>query len=232
MRNRTLWFASLLLTCALASADEEAPYTAEQLASAKPASFHAGVFDSLNKYSQDKDATAILVNCWVAYGFSNDNVSRCFLANPQHRKRILADVERLANRAKIDWADIDGSPERTMIYFRVLLTRDGDQTQVHYFENWGYDNEKYGYDYRSPQRLSMYPRAQQRSRCSGQNLMYIVNVGVDGKAKGEVRFETVKGKISSECQEYMQERVGDYIFIPGQFNGEVVESQFVGLIMS
>lgn len=230
MIRRSFWFVLLVLASSLAGAEDESPYTAEELASAKLASFHAGVFDSLSEYDEDPDAAAILVNCQVAYGFGNENRSRCFLADVTHRKRFISEVQRLADRAKIDWAEVAGNLERTTIYFRVLLTRKDDDSQISYFENWGHDAESYGYDYRAPQRLSFYPRTPVKNGCRGQNLIYVVPVGVDGKAKGDAKFEKVKGEITFECKEFIRQRLTEYIFVPGRHNGEAVEAQYVGLI--
>ena len=232
MKERSGWFVLLALTSSLAGAEGESPYAAGELASAKLASFHASIFDSLSDYDEDPDAAAILVNCRVAYGISNDNRSRCYLAEPSHRKRFISEVERIANRAKIDWAEVAGNVERTTIHFRVLLTRDGDHSQINYFENWGHDADKYGYDYQAPQRLLLYPRGPVKYGCRGQNLIYVVNVGVDGKAAGDVNFEKVKGEITFECKEYIRQRVTEFVFIPGRHNGKIIEAHYVGLIQS
>ena len=232
MKNRLPWFLLLVLTASLAGAEDESTYTAEELVSAKLASFHQSIFDSLSEYNENPDAAAILVNCQLEYGSSNNNRTRCFLADPSHRKRFISEVQRLADRAKIDWAEVAGNLERTTIYFRVLLTREGDRAQISYFENWGHDAEKYGYDYQAPQRLLLYPRGPVNNGCRGQNLIYVVNVGVDGKATGEIGFEKVKGEISFECKEFIRERVAEYIFIPGRHNGNVAEIKYLELIQN
>lgn len=225
---------SLIVAFAVSNAfaEDSQRFSSEVLAAAELASFDAGIFDGLSSYKSDPDAAAILVNCRVAYGISNNNRSRCYLAEPSHRKRFISEVERIADKAKIDWAEVAGNVERTTIYFRVLLTRDGDHSQINYFENWGHDADKYGYEYQAPQRLLLYPRGPVKNGCRGQNLIYVVNVGIDGKATGDVNFDKVKGEITFECKEYIRQRVTEFIFIPGRHNGKIIEAHYVGLIQS
>lgn len=231
MYKKLICASFLALAVNVAIADEEFSFSSEVLAEAELASFDAGIFDDLNDYEENPEAAAILVNCRVWSRVTiNNNFARCFLADPNHRKRFISEVERAADRAKINSAVVDGRLDRTEIYFRVLLTRDGEGSQIHYFENWGHDAERYGYDYRAPQRITPLQRTGEKPSCGGSRLISIVTVGVDGRAKDDVKFETVKGKPTEQCHAYIRNQLLASDFIPGRHNGEMVEALHVQMI--
>jgi hypothetical protein len=225
MYKKLICASFLALAVNVAIADEEFSFSSEVIAEAELASFDDGIFDSLSDYDGDPDAAAILVNCRVwSRATTLPSLARCFLADPSHRDRFISDVERIADRAKLNSAVVDGNLERTEIYFRVLLTRDAGGSQIHYFENWGHDAERYGYDYRAPQRLTPLERTGERASCGGSRIISLVTVGVDGRARDDIKFETVKGKPSDECYVYIRNLLLTSDFIPARHNGKAVEA--------
>ena len=77
----------------------------------------------------------------------------CFRANTDHSKLFLRDLSRIVLQTPIQLAVVDDEYHGADLYFRVLLTREGKESQVEYFANWGHDAEKYGYAYQAPQKL-------------------------------------------------------------------------------
>lgn len=229
---RILLVSTLVIFASSATAaDDEPRFTTEELKTAQLASFDDGLFEGISKYSGDPDAAAILANCRVLSRVSVDNnFARCYLADTNHRKRFITDVERVADRAKLNSAVVADKAEWSEIYFRVLLTRDAEGSAVHFYENWGHDAEKYGYAYRSPQRLTLRERTGDRLSCGGSAFITKVTIGTDGRPHDDVEFETVKGKPSEECFDYFRKQLLRGYFIPGRLNDEAIEARFIQMV--
>jgi len=215
------------LTAPVMAQDEEQRFSTEELQAAQLARFKESAFDSLSKYGGDKDAAAILVNCTASFQSINRNNVRCYLADANHSKRFITEVQRIGDKANFRQATVADSPERTTLYFRVLLTRDEGGANIHYFENWGHDAERYGYSYQAPQKLRSWKLTGEQPSCGSASFIALVTIGVDGNAHDDVEFETVKVAPSESCRAYVRNELLNSPYIPGRHNNEVIEARLV-----
>ena len=253
IRIRYLFLAFLFATLVFSTAGAKEPeeksskelsgFSEEQLVAGTLSYFSIGTFDSLSDYGGDKDASAILANCWVRagiegrrtrsgieeHGAAADNLAQCFLADTKHSVQFLRDVERIANRAIIRLASVDDEYQGSNLYFRVILIRDGEKNQVEYFANWGHDAEKYGYTYQAPQRLYRWPTPLKKIPCGSSRIISLVTIGADSSVRDDVEFEVVSGNPSIECFNAIEEYLLSSQFIPGRQDNRPIDARQLGL---
>ena len=215
------------LTAQAVAQDEEQRFSTAELQAAQLARFKEDTFDSLSKYGGDQDAAAILVNCTASFHSINRNNVRCYLADANHSKRFITEVQRIGDKANFSQATVADNPERSTLYFRVLLTRDSSGANIHYFENWGHDAERYGYSYQAPQKLRSRKLTGEKPSCGSASFIATVTIGVDGVAHDDVEFETVRVAPSESCRAYARNELLNSPYIPGRLNNEVIEARLV-----
>lgn len=209
-------------------------YSTQDLIDAEPVRISAGIFDYLVDYSGDKDARAILVNCVAFVSRLRARYTRaiCSLADEGHRDRFRRDVERRTETARLTPAIVAGEPHSTYFNFRVLLTRDDDRTSIEYFQNWGYDADKYGYAYQAPQRLYLPKQKHVASAhfgtpCVGSLVKSVISIDVDGNPHDDVEFQVAKGEPPAECFEYIQEQLVRSQYLPARVDNERVAARYI-----
>lgn len=242
-------FATVVLSTVAAKEPEEenskeqSGFSVEQLVAGTLSHFPVDTFDSLSDYGGDKDATAILANCWVRAGIEGQrvhpraeedgvvgsNLAQCFLADAKHSVQFLRDVERIANRAIIRLAAVDDRYQGSNLYFRVLLLRDSDKNQVAYFANWGHDAEKYGYAYQAPQRLDRWPPMLKKIPCGSSRVISLITIGDDSSVREDVEFEVVSGRPSKKCLKAIEEYLLSSQFIPGRQDNRPIDARHLEL---
>lgn len=213
---------------------EQLGFSAEQLVAGTLSYFPVGTFDSLSDYGRDKDATAILANCWARAGIEGQgavsgNSAQCFLADAKHSLKFLSDVERIANLAVIQLATVDDKYQGSNLYFRVFLTRDGEKNQVEYFANWGHDAEKYGYAYQAPQKLYRWPTLLKKVPCGSSRVISLITIGANSGVRDDVELEVVSGNPSTECLNAIEGYLLESQFIPGREGEKLIEARHMAL---
>jgi hypothetical protein len=244
MWSKHLFFGILFATVALStvgakepaeeSSKEQSGFSAEQLVAGALSYFPIGTFDSLSDYGRDKDATAILANCWARAGIEGQgavsgNSAQCFLADAKHSLKFLSDVERIADLAVIQLASVDDKYQGSNLYFRVFLTRDGEKNQVEYFANWGHDAEKYGYAYQAPQKLYRWPTLLKKVPCGSSRVISLITIGADSGVRDDVEIEVVSGNPSTECLNAIEGYLLESQFIPGREGKKLIEARHMAL---
>ncbi len=212
---------------------ERSGFSTEQLVAGSLANFPSDAFDSLNDYRGDSEARAILANCYIAVtiyliGGVGDRVW-CSLANADHSRSFLRHLYRIFDRTSIRLAVVDEKYRGTWLYFRVLLTRDGEKSRVEYFANWGHDAESYGYDYQAPQRLRSWPPPMKKIPCGSSRIISLVTIGADSAVREDVELEVVSGGPSTECLNAIEEYLLESQFIPGRKGNRLIEARHVEL---
>ena len=231
------WIILALLVCSTAGADgsdaedskERSGFSAEQLVAGSLAIFPSDAFDSLKDYSGDPEARAILANCRVPASIHalSHNSARCSLANGDHSTRFLRDITKIADNTSIQLAVVDEESRDAMLYFRVLLTREGEESKVEIFGNWGHDAEKYGYAYQAPQRLMGWPKRWRKYPCGSSRIISLVTIEADSSVLDDVELEVISGDPSTECLNALEGYLLESKFIPGRNGKKLIEARHV-----
>ena len=216
---------------------ERSSFSAEQLVAGSLANLPSDAFDSLKDYSGDPEARAILANCAAVMtpngtigGIARDGGGlRCFLADADHSRFFLRDLTRISYRSSFQLAVVDEKPRDAKLYFRVLLTRESEDSQVEYFANWGHDAEKYGYAYQAPQRLLGWPKRQKKIPCGSSRIISLVTIGADSSVRNDVELEVVSGNPSTECLNAIDEYLLGSLFVPGRKGEKLIEARHTEL---
>ena len=138
-------------------------------------------------------------------------------------------VEVAAKHADVKPALVDGVPHAVYLYYRVVFVRDGDNSMIGVYPNWGNDLDRYGIDYQAPQRYTptIYP-----SDCTvlGAEYSVLATMLIDsgGKVSGDVSFdpEPVHWK-RRLCTRKIRSIHESARYLPGRQDGKVIEASYV-----
>jgi hypothetical protein len=184
---------------------------------------------NLIKFPDVEGDVSVAVYCFAdILGSGGIEWTHCFESKSVDQAFI--DVIEIAIKdAEATAALVGGKKYSVKLYYRVVFIRQGGESQIGVFPNWGHDVDKYGLGYHAPQ---WYDNKLAPNNCwdmSGRFRAFsTMLVGTDGVAKSDVSFDRSAVNIKDkDCAGSLAALLKRSEYIPGEYEGRTVDATIV-----
>lgn len=183
------------------------------------------------KFPNTRQDIDLIIICSVYVDrFGNFGSPFCF-GNAQGTSSYVDAIAEAAENTKIKPAVYEGSETAVTYEFAVNFKKLGDQQEIIIYQNHGYDSDKYGYEYISPQSIRNIGSNASRTRtCDRAFESAAVQLLIDiNGIPTEIGFARASEELQNDedCKQRILSGFESWRFIPAFLNGQPVEAYYV-----